>query len=110
MSYSFYHILHIFCVVALVSSITLSLKGDSTKKSTKIATGISSLLLLVSGMGLLARIGSDFEPWVIGKLSIWLALGIIIPVTTKRFPEKKCLVFKIAMALLFVAIYLVSTK
>jgi uncharacterized membrane protein SirB2 len=110
MSYSFYHVLHIICLVAIVSGFTLVLKGDNKSKLPKIATGVSSLLLFISGMGLLAKTGTGFEPWVIAKLCIWMGLAVMVPVTAKRFPEKRGLVFKIAIALVFVAIYLVSTK
>ena len=110
MSYGFYHIFHIVCLIAIVSGFTLVLKGDGKSKLPKIITGVSSLFLLVSGMGLLAKTGSGFEPWVLTKLAIWLVLAIMIPVTAKRFPEKRNLVFKVALALVFLAIYAVSTK
>ena len=110
MSYGFYHILHIVCLVAIVSGFTLVLKGDNKSKMPKIITGISSLFLFVSGMGLLAKTGTGFEPWVLTKLGIWLSLAIMVPVTAKRFPEKRGLVYKIAMVLVFIAVYSVSTK
>lgn len=48
--------------------------------------GISMLLLLVAGFGLLARLGiSAKAPWVIGKLVVWLALGAA-PSVLKRKP------------------------
>jgi len=110
MSYVFYHVFHLMSIVAIVSGITLVLKGNSASKLPKMITGISSLLLLISGMGLLAKTGGSFEPWVIVKLCIWLVLAVMVPVTAKRFPEKKSKVFVIAIALLFAAIFTVSTK
>ncbi len=110
MSYGFYHIIHILCLVSIVSGFTLVLKGENAGKAPKVITGISSFLLLVSGMGLLAKTGGAFETWVILKLCVWLALAVMVPVTAKRFPEKKGLVFKIALGLVAVAVYAVSTK
>ncbi|MBT5954465.1 hypothetical protein HOG98_07065 [bacterium] len=110
MPYGFYHVLHLVCLVAIVSGFTLVLKGDNKKKMPKIVTGIASFLLLFSGMGLLAKIGSGFEPWVITKLCIWLVLAIMVPVTAKRFPEKRRTVFVVALVLVFGAIYTVSSK
>jgi uncharacterized membrane protein SirB2 len=110
MSYGFYHVLHIVCVIAFVSSFTLLLKGDKESKLAKIANGVTGLIILISGMGLLARTGLAFDTWVIGKLVIWTSLAILIPVTAKRFPGAKGRVYKVALALVFTAVYLVSTK
>ncbi|RAP37190.1 hypothetical protein DID80_04540 [Candidatus Marinamargulisbacteria bacterium SCGC AAA071-K20] len=110
MSYGFYHVLHIICVIAFVSSFTLLLKGDGETKLAKIANGVTGLVILISGMGLLAKAGFGFDTWVIGKLVIWLSLVVMIPVTAKRFPGSKGKVYKIALGLIFVAVYLVSTK
>lgn len=110
MPYGFYHVLHLICLVFMVSSFTLLLKRDSNPKLVQIISGISSLFLFVSGMGLLAKAKFGLEPWVIGKLGIWLILAILVPVTAKRFPNKKAAVYSLAMTLVSIAIYLVSTK
>lgn len=110
MPYGFYHILHLVCLIALISSVTLQLKGDGQSKWPKVVTGASGFLLLVSGMGLLARIGNDMAPWVITKLVVWVLIAVSVPVTVKRFPGKKGLLFNIVMGLLLLAAYAVSTK
>ena len=93
MPYVFYHILHLLSLIAFISSTTLQLKTESVSKWPKIVTGLSSFLLLFSGMGLLAKIGNSFDPWVHVKLGVWLVAVILVPVTAKRFPEKKGMVF-----------------
>jgi len=110
MPYVFYHILHLISLIAFVSSVSLQLKGDNQGKAPKIVTGVSGLILLISGMGLLARIGNSMDSWVIVKLVIWLAVMILVPVTAKRFPGKRGFVFNLVMLLFAVAIYAVSTK
>ena len=110
MPYVFYHILHLLSLIAFVSSMTLQLKTDSTSKWPKWVTGLSSFFLLFSGMGLLAKIGNSMDPWVHVKLTVWLLVVVLVPVTAKRFPEKKGMVFNVVMFLLVAAIYSVSTK
>ena len=110
MSYGFYHVLHIICVILFVSSFTLLLKGDKENKGAKILTGVTGLIIFISGMGLIAKAKLGFDTWAIGKLLIWLVLVTMIPITAKRFPKAKARVYNIAMGLVFVAVYLVSTK
>ncbi len=104
MPYGFYHVMHLVCIVAFVSAATLILKGDKDSKASKIVSGLTGLLILVSGMGLLAKAGFGFDAWVKGKLFIWLALTMLIPITAKRFPQAKGKVFKVVIGLLFVAV------
>lgn len=110
MPYVFYHILHLLSLIAFVSSTTIQLKTDSVSRLPKWVTGLSSFFLLFSGMGLLAKIGNSMEPWVHIKLGVWLLAVMLVPITAKRFPEKKGMVFNVVMFLLLTAVYAVSTK
>lgn len=54
------------------------------------ALGISSLLILVAGFGLMARIGVSHQGWPLWiylKLGIWLVLAAATPLVLKRFPR-----------------------
>ncbi len=90
MSYEFYKILHLFMIFSFLVFSVLNLTTVPSKL-VKIGNGVVSFLILVAGMGLLARIGishgEGFPTWVILKMVIWLLLAVLIPVAGKRFPE-----------------------
>ena len=56
------------------------LNSDETrfKKLAGITSGIGLVIALVSGFGLIGKLGVGFSGWVIGKLVIWLVLGGMI--------------------------------
>lgn len=72
-------------------------------------TGFSSLLVLVGGMGALARTGAGFPPWAQAKIVIWLVVTGLGHVVAKRFPRQagKALAVTIALAVVaaFLAVY-----
>ena len=89
MSYSFYKILHILGVLAVFMSLgAIALHamngGDkkfANRKWTMIFHGMGIVFILVSGFGLLARIGvtqGGLPGWIYAKLFIWLILSGII--------------------------------
>lgn len=90
-SYEIYKSLHLLVIFSFVSlsSVLLVEKGS---KSVRIGIGVASLLILVSGMGLLARMGVGhggvFPGWVWGKMGIWLLVSAFVPIAAKRFSEK----------------------
>lgn len=110
MSYEFYKVIHILCLITIGSCVGMGFFVRPPMKWSKILGGLMSLFLLVSGMGLLARIGGKFEPWVIGKLVIWLILAISVPVLGKRLQKKQVLAYSGVLALFTVAIYLAVNK
>lgn len=85
MSYEFYKIIHLISIVLLFSgligllSVRMS-KGvlDGKVKSLVFTShGVGLLFLLISGFGLLARLGltHGIPGWVFAKMAIWLILG-----------------------------------
>ena len=73
-------------------------------------TGIASFVILVAGMGLVARLKTGFPPWVIGKLVVWLIVTAIGHVVAKRFPGHGVLAYWISIGLAFTAVYLAVMK
>jgi hypothetical protein len=68
--------------------------------------GIGLLILLVSGFGLVAKMGFSYSShWVIGMFVIWLMLGAL-PVLAKRRVVSPCVVITIALVLGAVAAWL----
>lgn len=113
-SYEFYKILHIFSLIGIIMSLTANSLLPVPKKWSKIIGMISSLLLFVAGMGLLARTGvSHGEPWPVWvkvKVLIWFVLALGGPFLMKRFPTKRSYVLAGGIGLLMVAVFLVIFK
>lgn len=73
--------------------------------------GISLLLILVAGFGMLAKSGmiSDFPGWVIAKIAIWLVMGALI-VVPKRMPGAAKALWFVIPLIVAVASFLVLRK
>jgi hypothetical protein len=93
-SYEAYKVIHIlgimFLLLSLGAYLILSMnKSARGRKLTAITHGISVLIILVAGFGLLARLGyfgaEGWPLWVWLKLIIWLILALII-ILIKRMP------------------------
>jgi uncharacterized membrane protein SirB2 len=97
MSYTTYKILHLFAIFFVFLSLGgLTLRamdhGDKGKSRARrlagITHGLALILVLVSGFGLLARLGVQhdwvFPPWVWAKLIIWLLLGASVAFIRKK--------------------------
>ena len=98
MSYEFYKILHFVSIIFVFSFLAVNYFHPNPPKFAKIVNGISSFLVLVAGMGLLARIGvahgQGFPKWVWIKIIFWLALVVLGPIGAKRLkPEHKTKAF-----------------
>lgn len=94
MDYQWYKILHIVGILMVFTALGgLALRsadnGKATptgRKLTAIGHGLGLVIVLVSGFGLLAKLSLGFDPWVIGKLLIWLFLGGML-VLIRKMPH-----------------------
>ncbi|MBT3586317.1 MAG: hypothetical protein HN509_15525 [Halobacteriovoraceae bacterium] len=111
MSYETYKLIHLFSLIAIVVCLTTNGLSPAPKKWAKITGMVASLLLMVAGMGLLARTGhshgAGWPIWVKIKIGIWLVLAVGGPIAYKRLPSKRPLILGMALALLAAAISLV---
>jgi uncharacterized membrane protein SirB2 len=105
-SYEFYKVIHLSSLMFLFSSLSVQLLGQK-RKIFKILTGIATLFTLVSGMGLMARLGighgETWPLWIFVKLSIWLIVGIGGVIVAKRFPKLGFVTYFVMMSLFIVA-------
>lgn len=87
--YEIYKVIHLTSLFIFFTASSIALIGDKNIKLFKILQGVATFFILVSGMGLLARLGithgSPWPLWAILKVVIWICLGILIPVISKRF-------------------------
>ncbi len=114
MSYEIYKVLHVICVILFMGAIAIQFFTEQSPKSTKIISGITSFLILVGGMGLLARLGighgESWPLWVKVKLGIWLVVAIGSPVLIKRLTSHRHKAYYGFTFLVFIAVYMAVNK
>lgn len=117
MSYQFYKVLHVSSIMLFfVLYMSACFKDKSNMKKEVIFTGVALVLMLVSGMGLIARLGfphgEAWPLWVNIKLGVWFIIGISGHMVLKRFPDFRIRYFWVAFGLFVLnavmAIYKVS--
>ena len=114
--YTWIHLIGIILVFSGIMGLLMvrmsegKLEGQ-VKKLIYISHGTGLLLILVSGFGLLARLGlvHDIPKWVFGKLLIWLVLGGIT-VYVKRKGYLGWPIFVSLIAIFAIAAYLALFK
>ncbi len=94
MSLEFYKVLHVFGLSFLFSgfgaAIALKMAGTPFQGKPKtfafLTHGIGLVLMLISGFGMLAKLGTvgGFPGWAFGKLGLWLLLGGSISLAKRR--------------------------
>jgi uncharacterized membrane protein SirB2 len=110
MSPTFYHILHVSSVLALFGGTFYAFAAPAeTRKKTLVITGIASLLMLISGIGLLHKLQLGFPGWAIAKIVIWLVLSALAGIGYRRRGAVGVLAI-IASLLALSAVVLVYTK
>lgn len=112
MSPSFYHVIHVFSLAALIgySFYAFALPAPETKKRVMMVTGIASLLMLVAGFGLIHAMGYSMKSgWIWVKFACWLGLSAL-PGLAYRRREKAGLFIVIALVLVLIAVAMVYYK
>lgn len=94
MPYEFYKIIHITGLIlvfsGLISVLTVGMAGvelsGRLKKFGFITHGVGLVFMLVSGFGLMARLGmvQSMPTWIYFKLLIWLVLGGMISLAKRK--------------------------
>ncbi len=108
----FYYILHVFSLVVLTAHTFMAFANPApeNRKRTMIITGIASLLLLVSGFGLLAKVyPGQFPGWMIVKLVCWLGFSGLAGMAYRKVHLRNTLAW-IALSLVLVALFMVYLK
>jgi len=84
MSLQFYHFLHLIGLILVFIGIGGMLSSEGAKKA-MMWHGIGLLISIVSGFGMLAKLGimGTMPVWAWIKIGLWLVLGFL-PVLAKR--------------------------
>ncbi len=103
-----YQITHLASLIALTGGAFYAFAGSpESRKKVMMITGIASLLMLISGFGMLARLHSNqFQPWVIVKLVCWLALSGLAGIGYRKRDNAPMFISIIAVIVL-TALYMV---
>ena len=117
MSYEFYKIAHILGLILLFQALGASVilgdavKGAPWQRAVNIGHGLGTLLMLVAGFGLLARLGltAGFPGWIWAKLAIWVLLAAA-PFVARRLPSGARMLWGATIGLGFLAAFLAVAK
>jgi len=112
MSYESYKVIHLAAIFVFLSGASALLLANPKGKGWKIVTGVASLLMLISGMGLLARLGlaKNMPGWSVGMIVIWLIISMLGHIVAKRFPAQGLKAYWVTIGLAVVAAWLGVTK
>lgn len=98
MSPVFYQILHILGILLVFAGIGGLLAGGESYRTAMKLHGIGLLVLVIAGFGLIAKLKYPYTSgWVIGKLAIFLILGMLPMLVKKRVLQPGVLVILAAL-------------
>ena len=83
----YYKILHVFSLLVLTAWTFAAFANPApeTRRQTLIVTGIASLLMLISGFGMVAKLyGGHLACWMIVKIVCWLLFSVLAGVAYRR--------------------------
>jgi hypothetical protein len=121
-SYSVYNLIHIYgivlAVIGIISLLFFSYAKNSASLIPKnirilgaICHGLGVTLILISGFGMLARLGivSSMPTWIILKLVVWVLLGVSITFA-KRLYSRPAFMTALTFSFIFIAGILAHLK
>ena len=108
----YYHILHVFALLVLTAQTFSALANPvpENRRQTVIITGIASLLMLLSGFGLLAKFNpGQFPGWTMVKLACWLVFSALAGLAYRR-PQLRGKLALLGFSALLIALVMVYAK
>ena len=112
MSLELYKVIHLAAIFVFLSGASALLLARPSGSLWKAITGCASLVILITGMGMAARMGlmAAMPGWLIGLLVIWLILSMLGHIVAKRFPEQGFTAYWVTIGLAVLAVYLAVYK
>ena len=112
MNPSFYHILHVFSLLVLTAHTYMAFANPApeNRRLTLIVTGCASLLMLVSGFGLMAKVyDGHLAGWMMVKLVCWLGYSALAGLAYRK-AHLRGVFSLVGLTLLLVALVMVYLK
>jgi hypothetical protein len=100
-----YLVLHLSSIIVLLGYTFYAFAAPlETRRRVLMITGTATLLILVSGFGMLHRLHLGFPGWVVVKLVCWLGLSAIVGIAyRKRHLADLFMIIAFALAITAVA-------
>jgi len=110
MSLALYHILHVSALFVLLGGTAYAFAAPAeTRRRVLAITGIATLIVLVTGFGMLHRMGLGFPLWAIVKLVCWLGISALTGLAYRRRAQAGALML-LATVLAILAVVMVYLK
>jgi len=112
MKLQIYQLLHVFSGLFLtgLTFFAFAAPRPEMKRLMLIMTGILSLIILISGFGMISVVYENhFTGWMIVKIGCWLGLSAFGGIVYRR-PEKAPLFVGLTTILLLIVVYMVYFK
>lgn len=105
-----YHVLHLSSIIVLLAYTFYAFAAPAeTRKRVLMVTGVAALLVIVTGVGMLHRLGLGFPGWAIVKLVCLLGLASITGIAYKRRAQAD-LFMLVALVLAITAVAMVYMR
>lgn len=108
----YYQLLHLFALFVLTAHTFMAFANPlpENRKRTMMITGIASLLVLVSGFGMISKLYQNhFMGWMIVKMVCWVGLSALAGFAYRRPQWRSGLAFT-ALTLVLIALVMVYFK
>ena len=93
-----YKIIHLTGISALALGVGGMMAGGEKRKAFAILQGIGLVVMLVSGFGLLAKLGLGFPHFAIVKIVLWLVIGMLPMIFRKlKTPLPVCILVSLTL-------------
>ena len=106
MSIEFYKLFHFISLITVTSCLGVSYFSNPPQKWAKFLGISASLLLMITGMGLIAKMmpAQAWPSWVNFKIGIWSVIAISAPIMASKLTKFRGIAFSALMILFITAV------
>lgn len=103
-----FHIFHVLSVIVLVGTTFAAFANPTELVRRKVlsASGVASLIAVISGFGLAGLLKVGFPLWLIVKIVCWLGLSAIAGITFRQ-PKKIPALAALTVAMVLIALVMI---